>query len=122
MKRHALTFGLGLALALGSAGTASAQDINISPDGPNGIVVSPAVRYAPDRMSNISFTDPGYGSPSQGLNAGGPLDNNIGAGHATYSSGDFQGDISEGLSNEGWRFDLEGDEANGGSQPNEPST
>jgi hypothetical protein len=120
MKRLLLALGLGFTLAAGSSGPALAQDMTISPDGPSGIVTMPVERFDANRVHHIYWTNPGYGEPSQGLSAGGPIDNNIGTGHATFSSGDFQGDISEGLSNEGWRFDGDEDQANGGDQPNSP--
>jgi len=119
VHRTLLAAGLSLGLAYGAVGTASAQDMTISPDGPSGIVVTPVERFDGNRAHHVYWTNPEFGSPSQGLNAGGPIDNNVGAGHATYSSGDFQGDIGEGLSNEGWRFEADENQANGGDQPND---
>jgi hypothetical protein len=117
-----LGLGLGLSLALTSAGTALAEDISISPSGPSGIVTMPAERFGTNQPYIVDWTNPEHGPMGQGQASGGPLDNNVGAGHATYSSGDFQGDIDEGLSNEGWRMTLGNDDANGGSQPNSPDT
>lgn len=119
MRKTIVAAALGVALAYGSAGSARAQDQFISADGPSGIVTVPIERFDANQAQHIYFTNPEFGSGTTGLSTGGPIDNSVGTGHATFSSGDFQGDIGEGLSNEAWRVNLDDEIANGGNQPND---
>ncbi|MCC6174746.1 MAG: hypothetical protein IT305_05525 [Chloroflexi bacterium] len=128
IKRSLLSAGVSLMLVGGSFGLSApafAQALNISPDGPSGIVVTPAEQFnsgIQNQALGHDFTNPGIGTVNSSIGSGGAASGSAATGLGSYTSGNFQGGIGEGLGNQQWQVSSDDQSANGGDNPNSPAS